>query len=173
MWRDRVICFDISLYDILASVKQPRPPAALGTLQILAEFRHQLRVFLQFSEMAARKAGLEPQQHQLLLQIAGAPNGVNVTVGYAAGRLGLRHHTVVELSNRCVQAGLIHRRQVGSDRRYVELQPTPKGNRLLRSLSVDHVRELHELAPRLIRSLTRLKNLKRPPGKRRSTSIEF
>jgi GAF domain-containing protein len=42
----------------------------------------------------------------LLLQLAGAPAGVETTVSYAAERLGLRHHTVVELSKRCEDAGL-------------------------------------------------------------------
>ena len=39
----------------------------------LSEFRYQLRLFLRFSEDAARAAGLEPQQHQLMLAAKGAP----------------------------------------------------------------------------------------------------
>ncbi len=35
--------------------------------QALAEFRYQIRRFLRFSEQMARSAGIEPQQHQLLL----------------------------------------------------------------------------------------------------------
>ena len=42
-------------------------------LRTLAEFRFELRRFLHFSECAALEAGLQPQQHQLLLQVAGAP----------------------------------------------------------------------------------------------------
>jgi hypothetical protein len=48
-------------------------------LAILAEFRFELRRFLHFSECAALEAGLQPQQHQLLLQIAGAPRGTAVS----------------------------------------------------------------------------------------------
>ena len=81
----------------------------VAQLKTLAEFRHRLRLFLQFSENAAQKLGLQPQQHQLLLQIAGAPDGTATTVGYVAERLGLRHNTAVELSNRCEEAGLIKR----------------------------------------------------------------
>ena len=33
----------------------------------MAELRYQIRRFLRFSENAARQAGIEPQQHQLLL----------------------------------------------------------------------------------------------------------
>jgi DNA-binding MarR family transcriptional regulator len=125
-------------------------------LQNLAEFRYELRQFLQFSESCAAEAGLHPQQHQLLLQIAGAPDEVETTVSNAAERLGLRHHTVVELSKRCEEAGLIHRNQDLNDRRRIQLQLTAKGQRVLRVLSEDHERELHELGPRLIQALSRI-----------------
>jgi DNA-binding MarR family transcriptional regulator len=141
-------------------------PAQAATLQILAEFRHQLRLFLHFSETAAQKRGLRPQQHQLLLQIAGASDKVAATIGYAAERLGLRHNTVVELSNRSEAAGLVVRKQAGSDRRCILLELSPKGRAKLEALSIDHARELDELAPALIRMLTSLRALRRKPGKR-------
>src|ERR1700679_588002 len=110
---------------------------ALQRLQTLAEFRYALRQFLHFSELAAAEAGLHPQQHQLLLQIAGIPDGVEPTISYAAERMGLRHNTVVELSKRCEEQGLLRRTQNMQDRRYVELQVTAQGRQLLRSLSDD------------------------------------
>jgi DNA-binding MarR family transcriptional regulator len=140
---------------------EPTISVPLAQLRTLAEFRHRLRQFLQFSENAAQKLGLQPQQHQLLLQIAGAPDCNATTIGYAAERLGLRHNTAVELSNRCQEAGLIRRKQDGDDRRCVLLELTPKGRRLLDSLSIDHARELNELAPQLIRTLTELKRVPR------------
>ena len=123
-------------------------------LRNLAEFRYELRRFLQFSEGCAAEAGLHPQQHQLLLQLAGAPDEVETTVSYAAERLGLRHHTVVELSKRCEEAGLIHRDQDMNDRRRVQLRVTAKGLRVLRILSENPAQELYELAPRLIGALS-------------------
>ncbi len=75
-------------------------------------------------------------------------------MSYAAERLGLRHHTVVELSKRCEDAGLIHREQDTSDRRRIQLRVTAKGHRVLRVLSENHARELYELAPRLIGALS-------------------
>jgi DNA-binding MarR family transcriptional regulator len=138
----------------------------IAQLRTLAEFRFRVRVFLQFSENAAQKLGLQPQQHQLLLQIAGAPEDTATTVGFAAERLGLRHNTAVELSNRCAEAGLIRRKQGDKDRRRVLLELTSKGKRLLDSLSIDHARELDELAPQLIQTLTALKTLSNKPGKR-------
>src|SRR5580692_7449620 len=127
-------------------------------LQNLAEFRYELRRFLQFSESRSAEAGLHPQQHQLLLQLAGAPDEVETTVSYAAERLGLRHHSVVELSKRCEEAGLIRRTHDSSDRRRVVLLLTAEGQRVLRTLSDDHERELYELLPTLIRTLTQIRS---------------
>jgi DNA-binding MarR family transcriptional regulator len=129
-------------------------------LQTLAEFRYTLRQFLHFSEQCAAGAGLPPQQHQLLLHVAGAPDGTETTVSYAAERLGLRHHTVVELSKRCEDAGLIRRTQDQADRRRVELQVTAQGQRVLQTLSEAHERELSELFPQLIRNLSAIRGFK-------------
>jgi DNA-binding MarR family transcriptional regulator len=140
-------------------------------LRNLAEFRYELRRFLQFSEGCAAEAGLHPQQHQLLLQIAGAADGVETTVSYAADRLGLRHHTVVELSKRCEEAGLINRNQDTNDRRRIQLQVTAKGHQVLRILSDAHTRELYELAPRLIGALSLICGPNgHPASDRRSTA---
>lgn len=125
----------------------------------LAEFRYTLRRFLHFSEEAATAAGVAPQQHQLLLQIAGAPAHTATSVGYLAERLALRHNSVVELCNRCEQASLILRKQDPTNRRTVVLKLTAEGNKVLRRLSADHARELNEFGPKLVttlRSLTRL-----------------
>jgi MinD-like ATPase involved in chromosome partitioning or flagellar assembly len=53
----------------------------------LAEFRYEIRRYLNFSERAARTAGLEPQQHQALLVVKGIPEGRHATIGYVAERL--------------------------------------------------------------------------------------
>jgi DNA-binding MarR family transcriptional regulator len=127
-------------------------------VQTLADFRYALRQFLQFSENRAEDVGLHPQQHQLLLHIAGAPDNVETTISYVAERLGLRHNSIVELSKRCEDAGLIQRTHDPSDRRRVVLQVTAEGRRLLRALSEDHERELYELIPTLIRTLTQIRN---------------
>ncbi len=127
--------------------------APRARLHALAEFRFSLRKFLHFSEKAAAQVSLTPQQHQLMLQIAGAPRGTLTSVSYLARRLVLRHHSVVELSHRCEQAGLIARHRDPRNRRHVILELTPAGNRMLLRLSLDHSRELMELAPRLIYAL--------------------
>jgi len=125
-------------------------------IQSLAKFRYEIRRFLQFSEQAATAAGLQPQQHQLLLQIAGAPDGTLVTISYIAEVMTLRHHTAVELSKRCESAGLVRRTQDVNDRRCVLLELTEQGQLALQQLSEVHARQLRELAPSLIQALTRI-----------------
>jgi DNA-binding MarR family transcriptional regulator len=118
-------------------------------LRTLAEFRFELRRFLHFSECAAVQAGLHPQQHQLLLQVAGAPESVVVTIAYAADRLGLKHNSTVELVDRSEREGLLTRTSDTDDRRRAILRVTRKGKQVLGKLAGSHARELNELAPRL------------------------
>jgi DNA-binding MarR family transcriptional regulator len=125
-------------------------------LHTLADFRFELRRFLQFSECAALEAGLQPQQHQLLLQVAGAAEGTAVTIAYAAQRLGLKHNSTVELVDRSGREDLIERTADKEDKRRAILRLTRKGRHILQKLSGDHARELNELAPRLVRALKRV-----------------
>lgn len=144
-------------------MKQPTRITANETalLQALAEFRYQLRSFLLLSEQAAAEAHLQPQQHQLLLQIAGAPAGSSPSIAYAAERLGLRHHSVVELADRSVAEGLLLRSEDPLDRRRVILSITKKGRAILHTLSEYHAHELRDLGPRLIRSLKHIETMQR------------
>ncbi|MGA8034564.1 MAG: MarR family transcriptional regulator [Candidatus Acidiferrales bacterium] len=129
-------------------------------LQSLADFRYQLRQFLQYSEHAAARAGVQPQQHQLLLQVAGKPRETVATIAWAAERLGLQHHSVVELVDRSVREHLIERSKDPRDARCVILSLSKKGRGVLRQLSEDHACELRELGPRLVRSLKHIGSLK-------------
>jgi len=125
-------------------------------LRTLAEFRFELRRFLHFSESAALEMGLQPQQHQLLLQVSGASEGSVVTISYAAERLGIKHNSAVELVNRSQREGLLIRREDSGDRRRAILQTTRKGRQVLDRLTSDHARELNELAPRLAKVLKQI-----------------
>jgi DNA-binding MarR family transcriptional regulator len=118
-----------------------------------AEFRHVLRRFLNFSETAARSAGIEPQQHQLLLALKGLPEDLRPTVGTLAERLQLRHNSTVELAQRSIESGLLQRRVSRHDGREVLLSITARGERLLKKLSIEHRAEMRSAAPELIRTL--------------------
>jgi DNA-binding MarR family transcriptional regulator len=119
----------------------------------LAEFRHQVRRFLWFSEEQVRALGLEPQQHQLLLAIKGLPEGATATIGELAERLQLRHHSTVELVNRLEKQGHIARELGTEDRRQVLVRLTAAGAAVLRKLSIAHHQELETAGPRLAKAL--------------------
>jgi len=128
---------------------------ALSDYRALAELRYQIRLFLRFSEEAARKMSLEPQQHQLMLALKGLPAGIRPTIGTLAERLQIQHHSAVELVNRLSAGGLVRRNRSGEDRRQVLLGLTPKGEKVLRELSIGHKAELHSQGPALVAALER------------------
>lgn len=119
----------------------------------LAEIRYQIRLFLHFSEQAAREAGLEPQQHQLLLALKGLPEGNKATIRELAERLQLQHHSTVELINRLVERGFIKRLRDDIDRRCIIIHLTPQGEQVLQRLSLLHLHELQLAGPALVHAL--------------------
>jgi len=144
-----------------------------GDYRALAEFRYQIRRFIRFSERAARAAGLEPQQHQLLLAVKGLPDGSRATIGEVAERLQIQHHSTVELVDRLEKNGYVLRKRAGDDRREVLLQLTTKGDKVLRELSVSHQDELRTAGPALVAALKKMmgnvrtaENRKHPPSKK-------
>ena len=125
----------------------------LSDYRALAELRYQIRNFAHFSEQAARDAGLEPRQHQLMLALKGLPEGVRPRIMELAKRLRIRHHSAVELTNRLASGGYVRRRRRGRDRREVLLSLTSKGEKVLRSLSLHHRTELRLRGPALVAAL--------------------
>jgi DNA-binding MarR family transcriptional regulator len=121
--------------------------------QALAQFRYQFRKFLSFSEAAAQKAGLTPQQHQALLAIKGFSGPEPVSVGDLAQFLLVRHHTAVELVDRMTKLGLLSRTADDEDSRRVLVNLTRKGEQRLRTLSKIHFEELVSAGPALARIL--------------------
>lgn len=138
-----------AMFDGIANTADMAGEGALVDYTSLAEFRFLLRGFVEFSETAARGAGLTPRQHQALLQIKGFPTGQMVTVGSLAARLHIRHHSAVELVDRLEQAGLIERSADRADRRRVMLRLTAKSEALLSRLARAHHEELRRLGPAL------------------------
>lgn len=119
----------------------------------LAQFRLQVRTFLAFSETAAQRAGLTPQQHQALLAIKGFAGKDAASIGDVARFLLIRHHTAVELVDRISKLGLVKRVADPQDARRVLVELTTKGEQKLRALSRIHLQELRAASPALSRIL--------------------
>jgi len=128
----------------------------LADYESLAELRYQIRRFLRFSEEASSMAGLEPHQHQLMLALKGLPKNVRPRIGELAERLQIRHHSTVELVNRLSAGGYVRRHRGGEDGREVLLSLTPKGEEVLRELSLHHRAELRMRGPDLIAAMRRV-----------------
>jgi DNA-binding MarR family transcriptional regulator len=131
----------------------------------LAEFRYQIRLFLNGSERAARTAGLEPQQYLLLLAVRGLPVGRPATIRHLAERMQLRHHSVVELVDRLERGQLLRRERSKDDRREVLVHLTPRGEKKLTRLAKQRIAELRTAAPTLARSLTTVLRSTRASGR--------
>lgn len=135
--------------------QQIQKTLSLGDYQSLAELRYQIRRFVHFSEHAVRSAGLEPRQHQLMLALKALPKDVRPRIGELAERLMIQHHSAVELVNRLAKAGYVRRNRGDADRREVLLSLTPKGEKVLRELSIHHRAELRMRGPALVTALKR------------------
>jgi DNA-binding MarR family transcriptional regulator len=133
------------------------PEAAIQpNFKSMAELRYQIRRFLRFSENAARQAGIEPQQHQLLLAVRGLPEGIRPTVGVLAERMQLQHHSTVELIDRLVDRGFLCRLRATDDRRQVLVKLTHDGEEFLEKLSRHHLQELQSVGPTFVKVLQTL-----------------
>jgi len=128
----------------------------LSDYQALAEFRHQIRRFLHFSERAVQAAGLERGQYQLMLAIKGIPRGIRPRIRELANRMQIQHHSAVELINRLEARGFVRRERAQDDRREVLLALTPKGERVLAELALHHHEELRSAAPTLVAALRKV-----------------
>lgn len=113
--------------------------------EALAAFRAAIRRFVRSTEERARAAGITPQQHQAMLAVMGHQGRSWASIAEIADSLQLRHHSAVELVDRCVAAGLLVRRHESSDRRQVAVCLTELGSALLDRLSSENLRELRTL----------------------------
>jgi DNA-binding MarR family transcriptional regulator len=112
----------------------------------LAQFRYALRKFLRFSEDAARRCKVTPQQHQLMLGVEGFTGRESASVTELAEFLQERHHSVVGLVERAVESGLVRRTQDADDRRVVNVRLTARGRRILLRLTRMHYDEAQRLS---------------------------
>jgi DNA-binding MarR family transcriptional regulator len=149
----------------------PRQNPSQLNYPAIAGFRYAIRRFLNFSADAARAAGLEPQQYQLLLALKGLPPTETPTIGTLAARMLIRHHSAVELINRLETHRLLRRSPNPSDRREVFLELTARGEQIVQKIASAHWAELQTAGRELIVTLEnilvpsrRLKSSQRKSG---------
>ena len=124
--------------------------------ETLAEFRYQLACFLRRRSEAARAEGLQPQQYELLLALAGLSEHKEPTIKNVAAQLCLEHHSVVELADRLEKHKLLIRRSSPRDKRVALLQMTGAGRKALNRIVRFSFSQLRQEGPALIRSLRRV-----------------
>jgi DNA-binding MarR family transcriptional regulator len=93
-----------------------------------------------------------------MLAVKGMPEDEQATISNLAERLQIQHHSTVELVNRLAAHSFVKRHRGGFDRREVLLSLTPKGERVLRELSLHHREELRDAGPSLLRALKQVMN---------------
>lgn len=111
----------------------------------LARFRYAVRKMFSTTDAEARRVGLTPQQHQLLLGVAGFTGKGWASIGDLAECLQVRHHSAVGLIDRAVEAGWVRREANPENRRQIHVTLTADGLRKLRQLGDLHRKELNGL----------------------------
>ena len=127
----------------------------------LAAFRHTLRKFLRFSEMAAADVGLTSQHYQAMLVVRGCPEDLRITINDLAQQLLIKHNSAVELVDRLAEEDLVLRESSPVDRRKVQLKLTGRGRQVLAKLAAMHRRELQRIGPVLKRFFAEMSRLER------------
>jgi DNA-binding MarR family transcriptional regulator len=128
---------------------EPRPSPIPPALRRLAWLRYEIRRFLRFSEREARRSGLTPMQHQLLLGVAGFTGRGWATISELAEFLQARHNAVVSLVSRGVRGGLVRKEPGTVDRRFVRVRLTARGGRVLLRLARVHLDEIRRVRTHL------------------------
>jgi len=137
---------------------------ATTRLRSMAEFRYQLRRFLNFSEMASERCGVGAQQYQLMQVIAAMPEGQDASITYLAERMVLRHNSAVELVDRAQRVGLVRRLTDAKDMRRSLVQLTPEGEAILQRLIAEHLSELPSRSEDLMEALLALQSVLHSTG---------
>ena len=140
----------------------PAHDEKLARLPQLAEFRFQLRRFLNFSEMESERMGVATQQYQLMQVIGALREGEPASISYLAERMVLRHNSTVELVDRAERAGLVKRTSDERDLRRSIVVLTEHGQTILAKLLTAHLEQLDgEPGERVLRSLGELRGAER------------
>lgn len=126
--------------------------------QDLARFRKSLRLYSRTADQLARRVGITPAQHQLLVAIRGGPGSVAPSITWLAEELQLESHSVTGLVQRAEQAELVETAAVSDDGRVRSVHLTEKGRDVLTRLIEVHHAELDAARRRLLEDLRRVQD---------------
>jgi len=122
----------------------------------LAEFRHNIRLYIRFSEKVVRNAGLEPREYQLLLALKGLTPDLRPRIAEIAEQLRIQHHSAVALVDGLEIKGLVRRKRGTTDRREVLVIVTPAGDAIISKMVAVHLAEVVSRGPMLLNSVQRV-----------------
>ena len=121
------------------------PGIAKADVELLSNFRHQLKTFLSSSELICRAYDLTPLQYQLLLHIRGISTKDELLISELANKLQITRPGVVTLVDRCARLGLVERCSSICDGRKISVRLLPKGLQLIDLLANLHNQEFQLL----------------------------
>src|SRR5262249_54533580 len=104
-----------------------------GYVYGIAQARYVIRKVFRIVDDEVKQRGLDPLDHQALLQIFGAGHDL-LTVSGLADRLDVPSALASRVVRVLDEKGLISRRDDASDRRVTKLEVTPEGRELLKSI---------------------------------------
>ena len=136
----------------------------------LAELRLRIREFLRGSDEAAKQAGLEPQQYQLLLALRAVSGPDHATIGRLAEILYLKHHSVVGLVDRLEARGYVRRRRNAENRREVQVVLLAPGRTAVKKVVSQRLHELRGSGRALVESIAAILDSNRD-GKARTAGL--
>lgn len=122
----------------------------------IARFRKSLRLYVRTADRVARRVGITPAQHQLLVSIRGAADGVAPSISWLAEELQLEPHSVTGLVQRAEEAGLVATYADSDDGRVRGVELTDEGQKTLARLFDLHYEELDQARRRLLEDLRRV-----------------
>lgn len=102
----------------------------------IAEAHHVIRKVFRLVDEQAKRSGLDPLEHKLLIQVFGAPDAP-LPVRDVAERLDVSSALASRLLKGLVERGLVHRSPGDTDRRVTRVAITPAGRELLAAVDRD------------------------------------
>lgn len=103
-----------------------------GYVYGIAQARYVIRRIFRLVDDEAKRLGLDPLQHQALLQAFGNPE--SLTISGLAERLDIVSAVVSRAVNELEHQGLVTRRRDNADKRVIIVEVTPAGRDLLQTI---------------------------------------